>query len=325
MPPPPRRRACRWSFCRACRSLSVSNATGTCRSLLPVWAHTEALNLSAARLDGGSDQGAYACRQRHGKGTPEGDTDRGFQHVRSTSLGTDCTEQGEEQQRRCRDEQHELVRRRQPHHGEWHHRTDSKSQSRRQGGNDRSCGGNFGNAELVACMRFERVLLHQFLGDASGQGDIDPALGIKLRQFLTLRIGLALELPPFACEVGLLGIRLRADRNIFPRRHRHRTGHQPGNTGDQDLGTSRRRRGNADDQARRRDDAVIRSEDCGPQPSDPGHEMSFALKTPHDFLRMTPSRRAVRATFFEIVPHLRTFLCSSSRRWSVSSVSTASS
>lgn len=68
-------------------------------------------------------------------------------------------------------------------HGEWHHRTDSKSQSRRQGGNDRPCGGNFGNTELVACMRFERVLLHQLLGDASGQGDIDPALDIELRQF----------------------------------------------------------------------------------------------------------------------------------------------
>ena len=45
----------------------------------------------------------------------------------------------------------------------------------------------------------------------------------------------------------------------------------------------------------------------------------------HVFLLITPSSFVAAATVFEIVPYLRTLVCRSSRRWSVSSVSTMSS
>src|SRR3990167_4984461 len=51
---------------------------------------------------------------------------------------------------------------------------------------------------------------------------------------------------------------------------------------------------------------------------------SFPLRKgqPAHFRRIVPLRSTASATVFEMVPNLRTFLCSSSSRWSVSSVST---
>ena len=78
-------------------------------------------------------------------------------------------------------------------------------------------------------------------------------------------------------EVRLFGVSLRADRDILPRRHRHRASHKPGQPGDHDLGLAGACGRDADDEARGRDKTIVGSENGGPQPADAMHHMDFRM------------------------------------------------
>ena len=72
-------------------------------------------------------------------------------------------------------------------------------------------------------------------------------------------------LSAFASEVGIFGIGLRVQRDIFARRHGHRTGYQSRDTGQQDVAMTsvnacagtHARGSNTEHQAARRHDAVV--------------------------------------------------------------------
>ena len=104
------------------------------------------------------------------------------------------------------------------------------------------------------------------------------ALDVDLGEFRPLELDVGGQLPALAAEIGLLGVGLRADRDILARRHRHRTCHQPGNAGEQDLVAAGSTRRDADDQACGRDDAVVGAEDRCPQPTDPLDQMALEMR-----------------------------------------------
>ena len=74
----------------------------------------------------------------------------------------------------------------------------------------------------------------------------------------------------------------------------------PATSCDQDIVPCRSRRGDADDQARGRDDAIVGPEHCGSQPPNAADEVAFRMqaKTAHVLLLITPSR--FRTTLIEI-------------------------
>ena len=85
---------------------------------------------------------------------------------------------------------------------------------------------------------------------------------------------------PFPClarKIGLLGVGLRADRDIFARRHRHGAGNQTGQTGDEDLGPPGPCGGHAHDQTGGRDKAIIRPQHRRAQPADAMDHVDFGM------------------------------------------------
>jgi len=126
-----------------------------------------------------------------------------------------------------------------------------------------------GRLTFVARMGAQRVLRHQLPGDLARKPGFDSAHHVSLREFFGLEHRIGGELPRFACKVGMFGVGLRTDRNIFSRGHRHGAGDQPGHTGKQNIALGSGGRRHAEDQAGGRYDSVIGAKHCRPQPSDP--------------------------------------------------------
>ena len=97
---------------------------------------------------------------------------------------------------------------------------------------------------------------------------IDAAFDVDLGQFLAFELRRISELLGLACEIGMLGIGLRADGNIFTGRHRHRAGNKTGDTGQQDVARLGSGGSHADNETCRRDDTVIGAEHGSTKPAD---------------------------------------------------------
>ena len=110
---------------------------------------------------------------------------------------------------------------------------------------------------------------------------LHAARDVNGRQFLQLRFRAGGQLCTFACEVGPFGIGLRADRDIFARRHGHCARHQTRNAGNEDRRSRRTRSRDTHDEAGGGDNAVIGTKHGSTQPADPCDEMGFAMR-PHD-------------------------------------------
>jgi len=113
------------------------------------------------------------------------------------------------------------------------------------------------DAEFVAQVRAESVARAQLLGDSHRKLLVEAALHVDQSQFLQFRSRLIRELPRLSGDVGLLGVALRADGNIFTHGHRHRASDQASHAGDQDRARWRVGCRDADHEARGRDNRVI--------------------------------------------------------------------
>ena len=113
--------------------------------------------------------------------------------------------------------------------------------------------------------------------DLFGERAVEPALLIDERQLLQLEFGIGGKMALLELDIGLFGIALRTDRHIFARRHRHRARDQSRGPGNENRRRARPRRRDARDQARGRDNPVVRTEDRGAQPADPGDGVIFAV------------------------------------------------
>jgi len=75
--------------------------------------------------------------------------------------------------------------------------------------------------EFVASVSFECVVGHQLDGDLFCQGWLQAATDIDLRQLLVLALVVGSEFGSLEREIGLLGVGLRVNRNVFAGGHRH--------------------------------------------------------------------------------------------------------
>jgi len=100
-------------------------------------------------------------------------------------------------------------------------------------------------------------------------------LAVDPGQLRPLADRVAHELAPLEGEVGTLGVRLRADRDVLPGGHRGRAGHEARDAGRHNRGAARVGSGNTNDDGRDRDDAVVCAEDGGAQPAGAMAEVSF--------------------------------------------------
>ena len=242
----------------------------------------------ASSSEGRTDESANAGRQRHRQRAPERDPQRRLEDGRAPGPRTDRAKQPKEYERRDRHDRNKHRRRRDQDHRERQHRPRCEGARRRQGRLDRTGGRHLRDAELIPRMGAERVLRHQLIGDLSREARFDAALDVDQGELLVLEGGLARELRSLARKIGLLGVGLRADRNVLACRHGHGASDQPGDAGDQHLRTRGRGSRHTDDQARRRDEPVIGAEYGCPQPADARHKVAFGMQTAHDFLRRPP-------------------------------------
>src|SRR3546814_16444628 len=81
-----------------------------------------------------------------------------------------------------------------------------------------------GNPQLVARMRPKRIARHELIGNRERKFGLQTTRRIDVRQFLPLESRLRGKFGLFAGQVGLFGIGLRTDRDIFPGSHRPENG-----------------------------------------------------------------------------------------------------
>ncbi len=98
----------------------------------------------------------------------------------------------------------------------------AKLSSRSQCGLEWPGCGQVGDAQLVARMGAERIVGHQLQGYLASQLGFEAAAHIDAGELVLLGFCLFCELDTLARQIGRFAIGLRADRNVFPRRHRHR-------------------------------------------------------------------------------------------------------
>ena len=141
-------------------------------------------------------------------------------------------------------------------------------------------------SQFVARVGAKRVVRHQLIGDGFRDLRVEAAANVYRGQLLTFVVRFCGEAPPLEFQFGLFGIGLRTDRHILTGRHRQRAGDQAGKAG-QDNGMAISLRGcDADDQAGRGNNAVVRAEHGSPQPT---NAMSTVAFTRHN---SNPSQRS---------------------------------
>jgi len=134
-----------------------------------------------------------------------------------------------------------------------------------------------GEAEFVARMGTDGIVRHQLLGHLLRQAGLEPPTDIDGCQFPLLCGRILLEFRPFARQVGILGVRLRIDRDVFTSRHRHGPGHQPRDTGHQNVAVTRAGSRDTDHEAGRRHQAVVGAQHRGAQPAYALGAMTFRV------------------------------------------------
>jgi hypothetical protein len=111
----------------------------------------------------------------------------------------------------------------------------------------------------------ERVVGVELLGDLHRQLRVQSLLLVEAGEFGELLVGHLGQLAAFDLQQRPLSVALGAHRHVLADSHRQGPGGESGDAGGQDREWVERGAGDADDDARGRDDAVIRPEDGGPQ------------------------------------------------------------
>jgi hypothetical protein len=123
----------------------------------------------------------------------------------------------------------------------------------------------------------QRTVCHQLLGHLLRQAGLDAPVDIDGGQLLLLRGGVLLELCLLARQIGFLGVRLRMDRDILARGHRHGAGHQPCDASQHETAGARTGSCDPEHQTGSRDDAVVGAQYGGPQPADALSAVTFCV------------------------------------------------
>jgi hypothetical protein len=140
-----------------------------------------------------------------------------------------------------------------------------------------SRGGDLRDAELIARVRAERVLGHQLQRDVTSEIGIDAALDVDLRQLFPLALDVVGELLRLARQLGVLGIGLRADRDVLAGGHRHGSGNEAGDAGDENVAMGAAGGGDAGDETSGGQDTVVGAEHGSTQPADAADEVMLGM------------------------------------------------
>ena len=134
------------------------------------------------------------------------------------------------------------------------------------------------------------MMAGQQFGDLSGQtfGQAFPA--IHFRQFVERFVGRFLQRLALSRHVRFRHVALRTDRDEFAGGHGGRSGDQSGQSGDQQGSAVAAGGGHPDDQAGRREDAVVDAQHGCPQPVR-SSDIVFRL---HAFVKKSAAQRVVR-------------------------------
>ena len=130
-------------------------------------------------------------------------------------------------------------------------------------------------------MRLERVFRHQLIGHLFSKRAVQSALLINGDQLCTFRRRTVRKLRLFLGDVRCLGIGLRTDRDIFPRRHRHRACDKSGRPCQQHGRAVSSGGGHTEHEAGCGNNAVIGTKDRCPQPTDPFQKMRLGVSAGH--------------------------------------------
>lgn len=141
----------------------------------------------------------------------------------------------------------------------------------------RTGGELLGQTKLVSGVRAERVVSHQLLHHRPRESGLEAAPDVDAGKLVFFGRALRRQLRSLLREIGAFGVRLRADRDVFARGHRQRTGHEPCDARDQDFRAAGTGGGNANDEACGRHDPVVRAENRRAQPANPFSAMPFAM------------------------------------------------
>ena len=128
-------------------------------------------------------------------------------------------------------------------------------------------------------MGAQGIFRHQLLGNLPRNSLIHATLDVDFGKLIELKFRILAQFLALSREIRLFGIGLRTDRHILAGGHRHGASHQSCDTRDQDGVWRRSRRGNADDQARGRENAVIGPENRCSQPADAVDEVVLRGRT----------------------------------------------
>src|SRR3954468_2299712 len=108
----------------------------------------------------------------------------------------------------------------------------------------------------------------ELLGHAACEVRLETAIDVNALKLSQLRVRKASQLALLALEIGMLGVRLRAYRDVLAGRHRHCAGHQTGDTSNEDITSARSCSRDANDETRSRDDSIIGAKHRCSHPAD---------------------------------------------------------
>jgi hypothetical protein len=216
----------------------------------------------------GAEQGADRERCSHRDRSPEDDSRRAGQN-RCAARARGRRTQGCEAQERCRrHHEHSAIQRRQQDARNRQCRSDGEGRRRGERRLEGARGVLLDEPELVSRVSRQGISRHELARDGEGESRIDSAAGVDRRQLLLFAGHVGAELGAFAGKVGALGVGLRAHRNILTGSHREGARDQPGHPREKNVSARGMSGGDAHYQTRGRDDAIIRAEHRGPQPTD---------------------------------------------------------
>ena len=202
--------------------------------------------------------------------------------ARAAAVGGEAAERGERDQRGRRDRDADRrLRRRQPGNGERQRRPDGEGDRRGQRGLHRAGDVPGGDAQFVADMGAQRIVSHHLGSHLPCQGRLDAAADVDGGELAVFAVAIHAEFVLLALDVGLFRVGLRMHRDVFAGCHRHRAGNQAGHAGEHHGLASGAGGRYADQQAGRRDDAVVRAEYRGAQPAVVVGSMPFVVTPRH--------------------------------------------